>query len=95
MELKRNIVNMDTFRQLKRYKRPLQERYPQHLIIGYLAGKKCLDWPALRADLANERINVRLVGNEIPRKGELKDNCNTCRAGYYYGHQVCPYCESV
>lgn len=91
VELKRGVVSAATFDQLKRYLPPLQDRYPDHLIIGYLVGKRRQDWGNLRVILASERIRVLRVGHEIPRANELR-TCKTCRAGYHYKHSDCPYC---
>jgi len=91
IELKRRNVSVESFYQLKRYVGPVQQRYPDHLIIGYLAGQKGSDWPTLREALTSERIRVLLVGNEIPRVGELR-TCENCGAGFHYKHQICPYC---
>jgi hypothetical protein len=92
IELKRGTVGIDTVSQLKRYIGPVQERYPNHLTIGYLAGRKCKDWPMLRELLKNERVRVLLVGKEIPRIKELL-TCGSCGAGFHYRHQICPYCS--
>jgi hypothetical protein len=91
VELKRRTVGVDTFHQLKRYVNPIQKRYPNHVIVGYIAGRKCRDWPMLREALSRERVRVLLVGHDIPRVKELL-RCETCGAGYHYRHQICPYC---
>jgi len=93
VELKRSTLSIDTLDQLNRYLGPVQERYPDHLIMGYLAGRKCKDWPSLREALKNERVRMLLVGNEIPRVKELL-SCESCGAGFHYGHKVCPYCAA-
>jgi RecB family endonuclease NucS len=93
VELKRGTVSVKTLNQLKRYLEPVQKRYPNHLVIGYLAGRRCQDWPILRAALTNERIKVLIMGQEIPRVRELR-TCEHCRAGFHYRHQICPYCKA-
>jgi hypothetical protein len=93
VELKRGTVSGKALKQLKRYLNPIQQRCPDHLIIGYLAGRRWRDWFPLRDTLSNERIRVLLVGQEIPREGELLA-CENCRAGFHYAHAICPYCEA-
>lgn len=91
VELKRHTVSVDTLQQLKRYMDPVQARYPNHLVVGYLAGRNCLDWPTLQAALSSERVTVLLMGNQIPRENELL-TCENCGAGYHYRFPCCPYC---
>jgi hypothetical protein len=91
VELKRGAISVAAFNQLKRYLAPLQERYPNHLIVGYLVGRRGHTRDIFRSALANERINVLLVGHEIPRANQLR-TCTTCRAAYHYKHHNCPYC---
>ncbi len=93
VELKRHVVCVDTLQQLKRYIDPIQAWYPNHLIVGYLVGRKCRDLPALRAALRNERVSILLVGQEIPRKNELMP-CENCGAGFHYKNVSCPYCAA-
>jgi hypothetical protein len=93
VELKRRIVGVTAREQLKRYLGPLQARYPDHLVLGYLLGRSCCDMPKLRAALVNERVSVLLVGQNIPRVGELR-TCQICGAGFHYHHEICPYCAA-
>lgn len=93
VELKRRTVSVDTLDQLKRYLEPIQARYPNHTIIGYIVGRKCRDWATLRVALAHSPVTVLLVGGDIPRVSELRI-CERCRAGYHYRHRTCPYCSA-
>jgi len=93
VELKRLTVGLNTLDQLKRYLDPIQARYPNHLVVGYMAGRRCQDWPTLRQALSNERVRILLVGDDIPRKKELL-RCEMCGAGFHFRHKICPYCET-
>lgn len=94
VELKRAIVSVKSLSQLERYLDPLQKRYPNHLVIGYLAGKRCPDWPSLKLALNNQRVRVLRMGHEIPRVKELR-TCMECGAGYHYSRPYCPYCDGM
>jgi hypothetical protein len=91
VELKRRGVSVDSLHQLKRYMAPVQARYPNHLVVGYLAGRSCFDWPTLQAELSRERVTLLLMGDQIPRINELL-TCRSCGAGYHYRFPNCPYC---
>lgn len=91
VELKRRTVGVSALSQLKRYLEPVQLRYPNHLVLGYLVGRYCRDLLKLRTALVTERVNLLLVGQEIPRMRELRI-CDTCGAGFHYRFSTCPYC---
>jgi len=93
VELKRRTVGVMALSQLRRYLGPIQERYPDHLVLGYLVGRYCQDWPKLRGSLGTDRVSVLLVGQNIPRVRELRV-CDHCGAAHHYRHQVCPYCST-
>ncbi len=93
VELKRRTVSVETLEQLKRYLISVQGRYPDHLTVGYLAGRACKDWPLLRAVLKDERVSTLIVGRDIPRVRELRI-CKNCKAGFHYRHESCPYCTA-
>ena len=48
VELKRDAVNNDTFKQLRKYKTKLVKMYPKHEIRGYLIGMWCPEETRLR-----------------------------------------------
>lgn len=91
VELKRRTVGVTALSQLKRYLGPVQVRYPNHLVLGYLVGRYCRNWPRLREQMRNERVSVLLVGKEIPSVRELR-TCEACGAGFHFKSQICPYC---
>jgi|GEM_PF-858171 len=93
VELKGRTVGVMALSQLKRYLEPIQKRYPDHLVLGYLVGRYCRDWPKLREALGTDRVGVLLVGQDIPRVRELRV-CDHCGAGFHYRHEHCPYCAT-
>lgn len=92
VELKRTTVDVESFNQLKRYIAPLERRYPDHLIIGYLAGRACQASPQLQEAIVGERVSLLIVGAQIPRVQDLLI-CSDCSAGYHFQYRSCPYCE--
>lgn len=91
-ELKRHEITIDALQQFRKYRGPMQQRYPHHEIRGYLVGYSCRDLKAVRDSIGDERIQVVRLGIEIPMPREVVA-CPRCGAGLWWHRPVCPFCK--
>ncbi|MFH1112656.1 MAG: hypothetical protein V1792_01930 [Pseudomonadota bacterium] len=91
-ELKRSDITTDALEQFRRYRGPMQQRYPCHEIQGYLVGYSCKSLEALRDSIGDEPIRILRLGIEIPMPGEVVA-CPNCGAGLRWDKPVCPFCK--
>jgi len=94
VELKRAVINEAAVRQLWRYYGPLQKYYPNHEILGYVAGRRISGKQKLNSLCEDHPFRVLLFGVDIPSGNEVR-LCPNCKAGVHAFRQKCPYCEVV
>lgn len=77
-EAKRDVVDLDTLSQYKRYEKKLLSIYNKHKMLGFLVGLRRQDNGELEKAIGDQPIKLLLFnGYELPRPGHVQ----TCKCG--------------
>ncbi len=90
-EAKKELVNLETLCQYRRYEAIVRERYPNHDLFGYLVGLRCEQRDKIEGYIGSQQIQIMLFdGTNLPKPGH-EASCE-CGAGLAPAWAKCNVC---
>ena len=89
IELKRDVIDHNAVNQIYGYIQKEKVYHQDCNIYGILIGKKISDFAVKLLQQLREKIDVKLIGKDIPEKVKF---CTKCRKANRHDVQICKYC---